>query len=55
MSAAFSYSKILTMPMEKKKKRKGTRFQVEMTYFYCFTELKLVPDDLLTVTTYLLK
>lgn len=57
MSAAFSYSKILTMPMGKKKKkeRKGTRFQVEMTYFYCFTELKLVPDDLLTVTTYLLK
>ena len=53
MSAAFSYSKILTMPM--KKKRKGTRFQFEMTYFYCFTELKLVPDDLLTVTTYLLK
>lgn len=41
--------------MKKKKERKGTCCQFDMTYFYCFTELKLVPDDLLTVTTHLLK
>ena len=40
---------------KKKKERKGTRCQFDMTYFYCFTELKLIPDDLLTVTTHLLK